>query len=87
MCYPNTIESYTVMHALTCCDTTQDMRLTNLMYRGPLLGAYRLAGILGPQHHTLRMREEVDTSSYIPLVQWNCPFTLRQQCHIIMYVC
>ena len=84
---PKIIESYTVMHVLTCYDTTQDMQLTNLMYRGPLLEAYLLADSLDPPHHMLSMREEEDTSSYIPLVQGNWPFTFRQQCHIIMYVC
>ena len=63
-----------------------DMQLTNLMYRGRLLEAYLLAGILDPPHHMLLMREEEDTSSYIPLVQGNWSFTFRQQCHIIMYV-
>ena len=67
MHYPKIIESYTVTHALTCYDTTQDMQLTNLMYRGLQLEAYLLAGILDPPHHTLSMREGEDTSSYIPL--------------------
>ena len=77
MRYPKNIESYTVMHALTCYDTTQDMQLTNLMYRGPLLEAYLLAGILDPPHHMLSMREEEDTSNYIALVQGNWSFTFR----------
>ena len=64
---PKSIESYTVMHALTGYDTTQDMQLTNLMYRGRLLEAYLLADSLDPPHHMLSMREEEDTSSYIPL--------------------
>ena len=46
------------------------MQLTNLMYRGRLLEAYLLAGILDPPHHTLWMREEEDTSSYKTICIW-----------------
>ena len=81
------IKEAEAMHALTGYDTTQDMQLTNLMYRGPQLEAYLLADSLDPPHHTLLMREEEDISSYIPLVQGNWSFTFRQQCDIIMYVC
>ena len=60
----------------------QDMQLTNLMYRGPLLEAYLLAGILDPPHHTLSMREEEDTSSYKTICIWQGEIWQRAQIKI-----